>query len=123
MTQDWTKGGDAITYQRCPSCGSVWQFRRRWCPRCGSEPTTLVASGDGSVVAATTVRRAPSVDWTPLVPYVLILVDADEGFRMMAHGERGLAIGNRVHGRIMVRLGKPLPVFGRVDECEQDPVD
>ncbi|TDR85166.1 Zn-ribbon domain-containing OB-fold protein [Enterovirga rhinocerotis] len=94
---DWTRGGRALAYQRCGGCGTIRYFRRDFCPACGSETSeTLAASGNGTVYAVTTVSRAPSPEWKALAPYGIALVDAQEGFRFMAHAAEGLAIGDAV---------------------------
>lgn len=106
---------DAISYQRCAPCGHVWYFVRAFCPKCGSgEPTAPQASGSGVVHAVTVVERAPTPDMKALAPYMLVMVDADEGFRLMAHGAPGLAIGDRVSGGIVEFAGRSIPFFRRV---------
>jgi uncharacterized protein len=97
---DWTSGRAALSYQRCRACRNIWYFRRDFCPRCGtSELETLEASGRGTVYAATTVNRAPSEALRALAPYRILIVDAQEGFRLMAHGELDLSIGDAVSAR------------------------
>ena len=94
---DWTTGAEAVLYELCPACGHLSYFRREFCPACGTSPVTVLASaGTGTVYAATVVVRAPSPDWKALAPYPILLVDLDEGIRMMAHGATGLRIGDRV---------------------------
>jgi len=111
---DWTAGGAGIVYQRCEGCTSVWYFQRTFCPHCGrGSPSTLQASGRGTVHAATVVARAPSEELRAHAPYLIALVDADEGFRLMAHGDRMLAIGDRVRARFIVLAGRLIPHFER----------
>ena len=88
----------------CPGCGAVWYFRRRFCPRCGRrDRRSRQAAGTGTVHAVTLVgARAQRGDCAPYAPYAIALVDADEGFRLMAHGEPALRIGDRVRA---VRYG------------------
>jgi uncharacterized OB-fold protein len=100
--RDWTRGEPGIAYQRCGGCGAVWYFHRGFCPACGQgEPQSQRASGNGTVHALTLVHRAPTEALRPHAPYLIVLVDADEGFRLMAHGDPGLAIGDRVHARFV----------------------
>jgi uncharacterized protein len=114
---DWTQGSDGIAFQTCPACSKTWYFERRFCPNCGaSEPVQRQASGLGIVQAVTVVTRAPSEELRAAPPYVIVLVDADEGFRLMAHGDKGLAIGDRVRCRY-VRFGaNTVPHFARVEQ-------
>ena len=93
----WTDGADAILYQSCGKCCHLWYFRRAFCPSCGdASPTTLKASGNGVVYSATTVRRAATPEAKAHVPYAILLIDMAEGFRMMAHGDIDLHIGDGV---------------------------
>lgn len=109
---DWTLGTPGIVYQRCGSCSSVWYFRREFCPACGSAaPQPLASAGRGTVHAGTLVHRAPSDEFRALAPYRVVLVDVDEGFRMMGHGHESLAIGDRVRCRFEQLAGRLLPFF------------
>lgn len=111
---DWTQGTEGIAYQRCSSCSHVWYFRRSFCPRCGStDPTTVQASGAGVVYAVTEVMRAPSEQLRSLAPYAIGLIDTDEGFRIMAHVDRGVDIGERVRVRYIAFGDAFLPQFTR----------
>jgi uncharacterized protein len=94
---DWTEGAEAVLYQSCPSCRHVWYFRRAFCPSCGAKDLqTKRASGNGEVYATTIVRRAATPEAKAHVPYAIVLVDMEEGFRMMAHGDNELAIGDKI---------------------------
>ena len=114
MTADWTQGGDAILYQACADCGARWYFRRGFCPQCGSKQIgDHPASGRGTVYAATLVTRAPTDALRALAPYLVVLVDAAEGFRLMAHGDKDLAIGDAVQTRIVELADRRLPYAAR----------
>ena len=108
VPQDWADGQQAILYEHCNSCGKTTYFRRGFCPRCGATPVAVrTSAGNGTVYAATTVVRAPSPEWKAIAPYALVLVNLDEGIRIMAHGTPGLAIGEPV--RIgWLRIGEKL---------------
>ncbi|HEY0525752.1 MAG TPA: OB-fold domain-containing protein [Stellaceae bacterium] len=104
---EWTAGGDAILYRRCTACGHVWYFARRFCPACGAGEdavSALRSAGRGTIYARTLVTRAPSPELRALAPYLVVLVDLDEGVRIMAHGDPDLAIGDRAAARV-VRFG------------------
>jgi uncharacterized protein len=100
-----------LRYQRCRACGAVQFHPRRFCARCGGAPDWAVAQGLGTVYAVTRVTRAPTPDFARLAPYDILLVDLDEGFRMMAHGAPGLRIGERVRLGFDRRGERPLPRF------------
>jgi uncharacterized OB-fold protein len=111
---DWTSGHPAIVYQQCQDCGRLWYFRRSFCPHCGSAHVdTKAASGRGTVYAATLVARAPSETLRALAPYRILLVDAEEGFRMMAHGAKDLTIGDPVTARFQAFGSLLIPFFER----------
>jgi uncharacterized protein len=86
-----------LRYQMCVECGGVQRLARHACRCCGSTRLEWrTSAGCGTVFATTVVARAPSPAFHPLVPYTLALVDLDEGARLMAHAEPGIAIGDRV---------------------------
>jgi uncharacterized OB-fold protein len=111
---DWTQGAEGIVYQACEACRSVWYFHRTFCPRCGrSEPQTRQAAATGTVHAITVVTRAPTDELRAYAPYAIALVDADEGFRLMAHAAPDLRIGDRVRARFIDLAGRLVPRFER----------
>ena len=59
--------------------------------------------------------RAATPETRAHVPYNIVLVDAAEGFRMMAHGDNDLAIGDKVTAQLSAVCGKAGSVF-REDE-------
>src|SRR3954454_24416075 len=98
--EDWTDGAEAIVYQSCAACGSRQYFRRSFCAACGApDPVDNRASGEGIVYATSLVVRAATPEAREHVPYNIVLVDTAEGFRMMAHGDNDLKIGERVTAR------------------------
>jgi uncharacterized OB-fold protein len=112
---DWTRGEEGIAYQACPTCGGLWYFRRTFCPRCGrSHPEDRQSSGVGTVHAVTLVTRAPGEELRAHAPYLIALIDTDEGFRLMAHGDRTLRIGDRVRARFVTLAGRLMPHFERI---------
>jgi uncharacterized OB-fold protein len=109
---DWTKGAEAIVYQECSACGARQYFCRSFCAACGAAgPEYKQASGRGTVYAASLVCRAATPETKAHVPYNILLVDTAEGFRMMAHGDNGLAIGDKVTARYEQFAGRLVPYF------------
>ena len=47
------------------------------------------------------------------MPYNIVLVDTAEGFRMMAHGDNDLKIGDRVTARYARFTDRLVPYFAR----------
>ena len=111
---DWTKGAEAIVYQHCAACGARQYFHRAFCAACGaSDPREARASGKGRVYATSLVCRAATPETRAHVPYNILLVDCAEGFRMMAHGDNGLAIGDSVVASFKPFAGKLVPFFAK----------
>ena len=114
---DWTSGEEAIRYQCCAACGSVQYFRRGFCAACGAvELAEQRASGEGTVYATSLVCRAATPETRAHPPYAIVLVDTPEGFRMMAHGDNDLAIGDRVTARFVTFARRLVPYFERRDK-------
>src|SRR5690606_17521123 len=91
------EGSAEVPGMSCASCGHAWYFRRAFCPECGAnDPRDMPSAGLGIVHADTLVHRAPTDEFRALAPYRIVLVDLEEGFRMMGHGDPNLAIGDRV---------------------------
>ena len=112
---DWTLGQPGLVYENCTDCGRNWYFQRGFCPHCGSIAVAMHPSAClGTIHAVTVVERAPSPEWKTLAPYGLALIDLDEGVRVMAHAQPGMAIGTRVKigfrsvGQVVLPFAGPL---------------
>jgi uncharacterized OB-fold protein len=79
---------------------------------CGApDPVEKRASGEGTVYATSLVCRAATPETRAHVPYKIVLVDTVEGFRMMAHGDNDLCIGDTVKARFASFAGRLVPYF------------
>ena len=92
---------DHLIFKCCQSCAHVHFPPRYLCPQCWSENLQWIKSkGLGTVYSLTIMRRAPMPEFETNIPYVVALVDLDEGPRMMANivGENATdtQIGQRV---------------------------
>jgi uncharacterized OB-fold protein len=75
-----------LLIQECGVCGHLQFYPRMVCTACGSRQVGWKeAGGDASVYSYSVVRRAPSEAFAKDVPYVLALVELDEGVRMMTN--------------------------------------
>lgn len=103
-----------LRYQRCEDCDATLTGQHYACTHCASTRLAWCdAAGTGAVYAVSTVHRAPTESFRALVPYTLVLVDLDEGPRVMAHGAPGLVIGERVAAQPMQLGAQPLIRFDR----------
>jgi uncharacterized OB-fold protein len=100
-----------LSYQRCADCSAAVFYPRVLCPVCGSGALDWRESGGRGTVYATTAVHSRDRD-----PRNVVLVDLDEGFRMMSRVEgipaEEVKIGARV--RFEVRRGEegePVAVF------------
>jgi len=102
---------------RCGECGYRFYYPRRLCPKCGSSLIGFEASaGTGTVFSLSEVRVSfygPA--WESQLPYTVVLVDLDEGPRMLSrligHGGSKVCIGDRVRVRFIEVEGQKLPYF------------
>jgi uncharacterized OB-fold protein len=106
--QFWTAASQGrLSIQRCEDCGTHVFYPRLVCPHCCSDRLAWKdASGKGRVYSYTVVERSPGA-FKDMVPYVVALVDLDEGVRMMSR--------IRTDDPYSVRIGMPV-------EVEFDPV-
>jgi uncharacterized protein len=104
-----------LRYQVCLDCESAQTLARYACHACQSARLAWRdATGRGTVYAVTVVTRAPSDSFRALVPYTLVLVNLDEGPRLMAHGQAFLKIADRVSAEIFSHDHKPLVRFRKI---------
>ncbi|MGE0580427.1 MAG: Zn-ribbon domain-containing OB-fold protein [Geminicoccaceae bacterium] len=90
-----------LRYQACGDCGTVQPIPRSFCSHCQSRRLDWKrSSAVGTVLSFTVVQRAPTAAFRAEVPYAIVLVDVDEGFRLMVNSDAGLqptlAIGQKV---------------------------
>ena len=101
-----------LVIQRCKGCGAHQFYPRPFCLACESVSLEWVdAKGHGTIYSLTTVRVPVTEELTP--PYLLALVDLDEGPRLLTNIEAAnAAIGDKVDLAWRERNGMPpLPVF------------
>ncbi len=110
---------DELVLRRCTACGKRHFPPRHLCPHCWSDQFEWTkCTGKGVIYSFTVMHRAPMPVFAKRVPYVVALIDLDEGPRMMANivGEEALQtrIGDRVSVCFEQRAeGAKLPQFRR----------
>ena len=102
-----------LIVQRCRTCGAHQHYPRPFCLTCDSNDLDWAETrGTGTIYALTVIRLQVIPELSP--PYLLALVDLDEGPRLLTNiTDAAARIGDRV------RLGwrdrgnglPPLPVF------------
>jgi uncharacterized protein len=102
-----------LGYQRCADCSAAVFYPRVLCPVCGSGALEWRESAGRGTIYATTAVHSRNHD-----PRNVVLVDLDEGFRMMSRVEgvpaEEVEVGTRV--RFEVRQGEedePVAVFAQ----------
>jgi uncharacterized OB-fold protein len=101
-----------LTVQRCTACGAHQFYPRPFCLSCESAALEWTdVKGTGTIYSLTTVRMPVIAELPP--PYLLALVDLDEGPRLLTNIKaETAAIGDRVSLAWRQRDGlPPLPVF------------
>jgi uncharacterized OB-fold protein len=74
-----------LTYQICRACGQVVFHPRRHCTCCTSgDLEWRDSAGAGTVYTFTVIRQHGHPFFRARIPYVVGLIDLDEGFRMLA---------------------------------------
>lgn len=89
-----------LRYQRCQNCEHAQLYFRAMCRRCWSRRLETASSlGRGSVYSFTVVHQTGNAALSRELPFVLALVDLDEGPRVLSRIEADsgrVAIGDRV---------------------------
>ncbi len=109
---------ESLLLQRCGECRHLFYFARRLCPACGATELTWESStGRGTIYSFSEVHVAfQGPDWNSQIPYTVILVDLDEGPRMLSRwlapeGSSLPAIGDQVRVTFPAVNGQKLPFF------------
>ncbi len=76
----------AMRLQRCTGCGKWIFYPRGLCPHCFSDHLAWEpVAGTGVVHAFTIVHRHPSPAFNAEIPYVVALIELDEGARLLSN--------------------------------------
>lgn len=90
-----------LILKRCRDCGRHHFYPRALCPHCHSDALEWSdARGTGSIYSYTVARRPAGPAFKADAPYVVAVVELDEGARMMTnigtHDVESIRIGQRV---------------------------
>jgi uncharacterized protein len=76
----------SMEIQRCDDCGKFVFYPRALCPSCGSRSLTWKpVSGRGQIHSLTIVHRPTHAAFKGSGPYVVALIELEEGCRMMSN--------------------------------------
>jgi hypothetical protein len=90
-----------LSIQRCGACHEYIFYPRAICPHCASEDLSWTdVSGRATLYSYTIARKATARPWAEDVPYVIAIVELEEGPRMTSN-----IVGCPVDD---VRIGMPL---------------
>jgi uncharacterized OB-fold protein len=80
----WRKAREGeLWLRRCNACQKSYFYPRDICPMCFSRDTTWIrSSGKATVYSFAIVHRPPNEYWRDKVPYVVAIVELEEGARM-----------------------------------------
>jgi uncharacterized protein len=87
--------------QHCDACGKALFYPRAHCPHCWSERLTWrEASGRGTVKSFSVIHRPGHFAWAAVAPYVIVLIDLDEGPTMLSQ----LIVDDPADARVGLRV-------------------
>ena len=107
LTQPWWAAAEqgTLLLQRCRACGKYQHYLRSLCTGCWSDALDWATAAGGGAIWTYTVAHVPGHPaWTPEVPYVIALVELDEGPRLLTNilaDPQEVSVGQRV------RLAQP----------------
>ena len=110
---DATLRGELLI-QRCPACGHAQHYPRAVCVECGETPEWERSSRRGTVHTFTVIRQNHAKPFRDLLPYVVAMVELDEGPMLM-----GNVVGCEIDD---VAIGMPVSVaFDTVADDDGNP--
>ncbi len=74
-----------LLFQECPTCGHRQFYPRPMCTACGADTEWAEASGRGTVHTFTIVRQYGQPPFKDELPYVVAMIELEEGVRMLAN--------------------------------------
>ena len=83
----------------CRPCDRPYFYPRRYCPRCWSDQTEWrEASGRGTLYTYSVVHQNPAPPFRDWSPYAVVVVDLEEGVRVMGNWDRSADLKRLVVG-------------------------
>ena len=113
----WLSAGRSeLLLPTCDACRRIFWPPRPQCPLCGSSQVDWTRShGTGAIHTFTVVRQTADAYFRDLVPYVVAMVELDDGPRIMTNvvgvGALDVTIGMRVKVQFEAHGEIGIPVF------------
>jgi uncharacterized protein len=99
-----------LRIKRCIPCDRPFFYPRTYCPKCGSSETTWIdASGRGTIYSYTVIAHTDVQPFNDWLPYVVALVELDEGPRLVTNIVGAAPSDVKVGQRVEV-------IFERIDD-------
>jgi uncharacterized OB-fold protein len=91
----------SLVVRRCDACGLLFHYPRPYCPTCHSSRLSWTpVSGEGTVRVAAPVYRPAWDDLPRGAPYIVVLVQLDEGPQLLSTLERCVPSAARAGVRV-----------------------
>lgn len=106
-----------LNFQKCLDCGTWRHLPRYRCPQCGSDRWEWSPSSGKGKLYSWTVTHKPAIPvFQAVVPYIIAVVELEEGVRMVATLRETSADRLKLDMPVSLRLqefgaGPPLPYF------------
>jgi uncharacterized OB-fold protein len=101
---------ERLLFQSCRACAHVQFYPRRICTACaGAELVCRESAGLGSIHSFTVVHHPAVESFRADAPFVIALVDFDEGFRVMLNVVGANALGARIGARVRTSFEQRSP--------------
>ena len=83
----WQQAGqNKLTMPYCRQCDKVFYYPRHWCPSCFNQDLGWQqVSGRGKVYSYSVIYQSPFPSYQADIPYVLAIIELEEGPRMMTN--------------------------------------
>lgn len=105
-----------LCFQQCAGCRHRWLPASVVCPACWAGDTSWVeSSGCGRVFSFAVYHRAYHPAFEPLLPYVVAVIELEEGPRLVSNivgiPPQEIQVGMPVHVEFLAAGDTALPVF------------
>ena len=74
-----------LRIQRCRSCGNAYFYPRPFCPNCSSKDVEWFTASGRAKLYSYVINHRPAHGFDDIVPYVIAVVQLEEGPRMMTN--------------------------------------